>query len=102
MAQVYEKKHAEQSAKEAADKLFAERLARHHDELRWLYMELYDNGDMFAELCDQMKRFFDERSPKLRELDAQREAAGAWYRTSDMLGMQMYIDNLTMQMAKRR
>lgn len=81
------------AAKEAADKLFAERLARHHDELRWLYMELYDNGDMFAELCDQMKRFFDERSPKLRELDAQREAAGAWYRASDMLGMQMYIDN---------
>lgn len=81
------------AAREAADKLFAERLARHHDELRWLYMELYDNGDMFAELCDQMKRFFDERSPKLRELDAQREAAGAWYRASDMLGMQMYIDN---------
>ena len=79
--------------KEAADKIFAERLARHHDELRWLYMELYDNGDMFAELCDQMKRFFDERSAKLKELDAQRETAGAWYRASDMLGMQMYIDN---------
>ena len=81
------------AAKEAADKVFAERLARHHDELRWLYMELYDNGDMFAELCDQMKRFYDERTPKLRALDAEREAAGAWYRASDMLGMQMYIDN---------
>ena len=33
---------------------FRTRLARHHDELRWLYMELYDNGSMFAELCDQM------------------------------------------------
>ena len=81
------------AAKEAADKVFAERLARHHDELRWLYMELYNNGDMFAELCDQMKRFYDERTPKLRALDAEREAAGAWYRASDMLGMQMYIDN---------
>lgn len=30
---------------------FQERLARHVDELRWLYMELYDNGSMFAELC---------------------------------------------------
>lgn len=77
----------------AADKVFAERLARHHDELRWLYMELYDNGAMFAELCDQMKRFYDERGAKLKELDAEREAAGAWYRASDMLGMQMYIDN---------
>ena len=79
--------------KEADDKVFAERLARHHDELRWLYMELYDNGDMFAELCDRMKGFFDERSAKLKDLDAKREAAGAWYRAADMLGMQMYIDN---------
>ena len=84
---------AAKKQKEADDKLFAERLARHHDELRWLYMELYDNGDMFAELCDQMERFFDERSAKLKALDAEREAAGAWYRSSDMLGMQMYIDN---------
>ena len=28
--------------------VFQERLNRHHDELRWLYMELYDNSDMFA------------------------------------------------------
>ena len=35
----------------------------------------YDNGDMFAELCDQMKRFFDERSPKLRELAAGKKNA---------------------------
>lgn len=29
---------------------FLNRLNRHLDELRWLYMELYDNGSMFAEL----------------------------------------------------
>ena len=86
-------KAAAQAAQEAADRTFAERLARHHDELRWLYMELYDNGDMFAELVDQMKRFYDERAPKLRALDAEREAAGSWYRGRNMLGMQMYIDN---------
>ncbi len=76
-----------------ADAIFAERLARHHDELRWLYMELYDNGDMFAELCDEMKRFFDARDNKLKKLDLAREEAGAWYRATDMVGMQMYIDN---------
>ena len=32
--------------------LFQSRLERHLDELRWLYMELYDNGSMFAELCE--------------------------------------------------
>ena len=76
-----------------ADAVFQERLARHHDELRWLYMELFDNGDMFAELLDQMRAYYDARSERLRALDAEREAAGEWYRSRDMLGMQMYIDN---------
>ena len=86
-----EEKAAEIKAKN--DLIFMERLGRHHDELRWLYMELYRNGDMFAELCDQMKRYYDERNEKLKELDAKREAAGEWYRKRDMLGMMMYIDN---------
>ena len=72
---------------------FEERLARHHDELRWLYMELYDNGDMFAELCDNMKRFYQERSRALRSMDAVRESSPDWYKSNDMLGMMFYIDN---------
>lgn len=80
-----------QSSRE--DVAFEARLARHHDELRWLYMELYGNGDMFAELVDQMRAFHAARSEQLRALDEQREAAGAWYRDRAMLGMQMYIDN---------
>lgn len=32
--------------------IFEKRLAKHMDELRWLYMELYDNEAMFAELCE--------------------------------------------------
>ena len=81
------------AGKAAADRIFAERLGRHHDELRWLYMELYGNDDMFAELCDQMKWYYDQRNDKLKKLDARREAEGAWYRKRDMLGMMMYIDN---------
>lgn len=80
-------------ARPARDSVFESRLARHHDELRWLYMELYDNGDMFAELIDRMRRFSDERSEALRKLDIVREQEGAWYRSQDMLGMQIYIDN---------
>ena len=79
--------------KAEADRIFMERLQRHHDELRWLYMELYGNDDMFAELCDQMKVYYDQRNAKLKKLDAEREAAGEWYRKRDMLGMMMYIDN---------
>ena len=79
--------------KEGEDMIFKKRLARHHDELRWLYMELYGNDDMFAELCAQMKQYYDARNEKLKKLDAEREAEGEWYRKRDMLGMMMYIDN---------
>ena len=75
------------------DALFHQRLARHHDELRWLYMELYDNGSMFAELCDQMYRYAEARSAALKARDAAREADPQWYKHRDLLGMMLYIDN---------
>ena len=72
---------------------FQRRLQRHHDELRWLYMELYDNDSMFAELCEHLKSFSDERDKALKLLDDKREAAADWYKQNDMLGMMFYIDN---------
>lgn len=73
--------------------IFQERLKRHHDELRWLYMELYDNGDMFAELCGQMYDYAMKRDQDLAELDRVREQNPDWFRGNDMLGMMLYIDN---------
>ena len=75
------------------DRVFEQRMSRHHDELRWLYMELYGNSDMFAELCGQMKRYYDLRKESLKALDLKREKEGEWYRSRDMVGMMMYIDN---------
>ena len=72
---------------------FERRLARHLDELRWLYMELYDNGSMFAELCDRLHFFFEERPAALKERDFMREADPAWYKSSNLTGMMLYIDN---------
>ena len=69
---------------------FQERLAKHHDELRWLYMELYDNGDMFAELCEQMHTYALARDRELLKLDREREQNPEWFRGNDMLGMMMY------------
>ena len=92
-AEAKAKAEAEAKAKAESDRIFTERLQKHHDELRWLYMELYGNDDMFAELCSQMKEYYDVRNEKLKALDAQREAEGEWYRKRDMLGMMMYIDN---------
>ena len=47
--------------------IFQERLNHHHDELRWLYTELYHNDDMFAELCDQMYQYFTARRRALQK-----------------------------------
>lgn len=73
--------------------IFQERLNRHHDELRWLYTELYQNDDMFAELCDQMYQYFTARRHALKNRDLEREKNPDWFRQKDMLGMMLYIDN---------
>ena len=48
---------------------------------------------MFAELCDQMKSFYQNRAEALKELDQEREKDPQWYKKNDMLGMMFYIDN---------
>ena len=83
----------DRSRKQAADSVFLDRLARHHDELRWLYMELYDNDSMFAELCDRMRQYDLERDTELKARDKSRESDREWYKQNDMLGMMFYIDN---------
>lgn len=75
------------------EEIFQQRLERHHDELRWLYMELYQNGDMFAELCDQMYEYYRKRRQQLKKRDRVRENHPDWFRKNDMLGMMLYIDN---------
>ena len=79
--------------KKREEEIFLGRLSRHHDELRWLYMELYENDSMFAELCDRMRTFFLERNALLKNRDFDREQAPGWYKKNDMLGMMFYIDN---------
>ncbi|MCI9344242.1 MAG: amylosucrase [Lachnospiraceae bacterium] len=77
----------------AAKKTYQKRFERHFDELRWLYMELYDNSSMFAELCGKMEIFYQDRKKDLKALDKKREEHQDWYKQNDMLGMMFYIDN---------
>lgn len=72
---------------------FQRRLQAHHDELRWLYMELYNNGSMFFELMECLEKFYAERSQTLKAIDRKREADPNWYRRNDLVGMMLYIDN---------
>lgn len=75
------------------DKVFVKRFEKYLDELKWLYIELYENDSMFAELCDNLYRFYEERNKDLKQLDSAREADPNWYKSNDMLGMMLYIDN---------
>ena len=75
------------------DKTFKDRLARHYDELKWLYSELYHNDQQaFDYFCDMMYEYYEKRSPMLREWDEAREASPDWYKGNDMLGMLMYTN----------
>ena len=56
-------------------------------------MELYGNDSMFAELQEKLQDFWRERNAELKSLDAKREQDPGWYRSNDMLGMMLYIDN---------
>lgn len=81
-----------------AEAAYRRRFNRHLDELKWLYMELYDNGSMFAELCGQLHCFYEERVKDLKKKDAEREKRPDWYKGNDMLGMMLYIDNFAENM----
>ncbi len=88
------KKAAEEAEKKALSRAtFERRFVKHLDELKWLYMELYGNSSMFAELSDNLYRFYEERNEELKEIDLKREEYPDWYKQNDMLGMMFYIDN---------
>ncbi len=70
-----------------------ERFERHEEELRWLFMELY-NGDQHAYdyFVEMLVRMYEERSEDLRRLDRRRLAEPGWYKGNNLVGMLMYVD----------
>lgn len=82
-----------ESKKEKEMMIYHERFGRHLDELKWLYMELYQNEEMFDELCKHLYTFYEERKSALKTLDQQREKNPNWFKQNDMLGMMLYVDN---------
>ena len=72
---------------------FERRMARHYDELKWLYCELYENRmDMFEDLCKNLKNIYTDRKADLKKQDRVREQDPEWYKKNDILGMMMYVD----------
>ena len=69
--------------------LFRRRLARHYDELKWLYTELYRDEGAFGYFTEMLERCWKGRKKALRDQDARREGDPGWYRRRDLLGMML-------------
>ena len=80
------------SDRKREEERYSRRLGRHLDELKWLYMELYDSQEYWEELLAAMKQFAMQRKSSLKKLDETREQDPGWYRSSGMLGMMLYVD----------
>ena len=72
---------------------FRLRFARHEEELRWLFMELYHGDERaYSFFTGMLRRMYEERSEKLCELDRKRLADPDWYKGNGLVGMLMYVD----------
>ena len=63
------------------------------EELKWLYMELYDNEEAFAYFEKVLQKNADARRPALRALDEARQEGPDWYQSHKLLGMMLYVQN---------
>ncbi len=72
--------------------IFETRLQKYIDELKKIYMFLYDDEEMFQSLCENMRYFYEQRSEQLKESDRKKTEDKDWYRKNDIIGVTIYID----------
>ena len=73
--------------------VFGERLAEYYDELKWLYMELYDDEQAFDYFMKMLKRSYRERKQTLRAVDERRKSNPHIHHSNKMMGMMLYTEN---------
>ena len=73
--------------------VFGERLAEYYDELKWLYMELYDDEAAFDYFVKMLKRSYGERKQTLKDVDARRAGNPHIHHSNRMMGMMLYTEN---------
>ena len=72
---------------------FIERLQVHYDELKWLYYELYRSDEQaFDYFCSMLHVYYQKRPENLKAWDRCRCAIPEWYKSNELLGMQMYVN----------
>ena len=72
------------------DPIFDSRLKAREDELRWLYMEMYQDAHAYEYFISMLQRMYKERRQELKDIDAGREVFPEWYRDKNTLGVLMY------------
>ena len=77
---------------EQKDRVFQERWARHEAELKWLFMELYQEEEAYTGLREMLYRMWRERDEALKALDLSRLKTPNWYRGHHLVGMLMYVN----------
>ncbi len=74
---------------------FTARLSKYYDEMKWLYMELYDNDTQaFEYFVSMLGQYESARSSKLKAWDKKRCSGRdpVWYKDNRRLGMLAYTD----------
>ena len=71
---------------------FFTRLRRHEAELKDLYLSLYGNETMYDALIRGLEEYYVNRPDALKTRDTEKGGTD-WYKSGEMLGMMLYIDN---------
>ncbi len=70
-----------------AKSFYSERFENYYDELKWLYIELYNDEAGLARLSAVMEKAFSERTTSLKKQDREREASSDRYNTHTLSGI---------------
>ena len=84
-----EKKKAETKRRS----IFDDRLNQYYDELKELYMGLYNDEESFEYFLSMLKKSYKERKQSLRGLDIRRAENPDMHHSNNMVGMMLYTEN---------
>lgn len=73
--------------------IFNGRLNKAQEELHGIYDELYHDEKAYESFLSMLKKMYDLRSIELKNYDLKRLDNPDWYKSNDVLGTLMYVDN---------
>ena len=88
-----ERKNKKEGRKNIRRRIFNERLDEYYDELKWLFMEIYDDEEAFAYFLKMLRRSYWDRKRSLKGVDARRSGNPNIHHSNRMMGMMLYTEN---------